>query len=557
MKQAGVTLLHFLLLYQTVFTVANNTFLGDLGEKLVLQCPDLPVNATPRLVTRWIKDGVVLATHNHSQPVPVMNHISILDDSSLNINGLMMLDDAEYECKTIPESTATPSKIRLLVAGGPKVKVNPATRLANGTWFVVKGSRVTFNCSSNSHPSQNLNWTVEDVSTKDNITRASGSKSYLDFEIINITPIDQTNYTCSAENTVSKKVEARRLELLVYYAPAYHPDCFWHHGPQLDQVLFNCSWYGAYPTPTLTVSLDGQEDGKPVLSKSQVTDNFELSLNRSMLFEGQKIICVGQHVTQNPGDNKFCTFTLAAPYPLGAPMVAAMEGSNITLTCSESKSLPPAKTTWKRGIEQVPIVPSSKYIVVEEGPQLSLTIVNATKEDQGVYFCWSENALAYKALEVYLTIRPSGSISGVVFGIFISILILAAGITVGYLMYTRRDRICLSFTFGRSTNDNGDVLNLIESDEEDILHDAVPRLPPLTNGHGPAPATTLVEIHRIQSSDHEDNVNDTDQDHHTQDLNHLHTPDHTPDYTPGHTQAHPLDHFEPDETPRRGLAGLL
>lgn len=99
----------------------------------------------------------------------------------------------------------------------------------------------------------------------------------------------------------------------------------------------------------------------------------------------------------------------AAPYPLGAPLVAAMEGSNITLTCSESKSLPPAKTTWKRGIEQVPIVPSSKYIVVEEGPQLSLTIVNATKEDQGVYFCWSENALAYKALEVYLTIRRKWS----------------------------------------------------------------------------------------------------------------------------------------------------
>ncbi|KAF5894560.1 V-set and immunoglobulin domain-containing protein 10, partial [Clarias magur] len=502
MKQVGVTLLHFLLLYQTVLTVADDIVIGELGGRLVLQCPDLPVNTTPPSVTRWIKDGVVLATHNYSQPVRVMNHISVLDNSSLNINGLMKLDEAEYECKTIPESTGTSHKIQLLVTDGPRdmeINVNPATDLANGTWFVVKESHVTFNCSSKSHPSQNLTWTVEDVSTKDNITKGFGSETCLYFEIFNITPDDQTNYTCRAENTVSKKVETRRLELLVYYAPAYHPDCIWHHGPQLDQVLFNCSWHGAYPTPTLTVSLDSQENGKPVLSKSQETDNFELSLNRSMLYEGQKITCVGQHIAQKPGDNKFCTFTLAAPYPVGAPMIAAMEGTNITLTCSESKSLPPAQTVWKRGTDQELIVPSSKYIVVEEGPKLSLTIVNATEEDQGVYFCWSENALAYKALEVYLTIRPSGSVSGVVFGVFISIFILAAGITVGYLMYTRRDRICLSFTFGRSTNDNGDVLNLIESDEEEIFHDAVPRLPPLTNGHVPAPATTLVEIHRIQS----------------------------------------------------------
>lgn len=45
-----------------------------------------------------------------------------------------------------------------------------------------------------------------------------------------------------------------------------------------------------------------------------------------------------------------------------------------------------------------------------------------------------------------------------------------------------------------------DVMTLIDSDEEDVFHDAVPRLPPLTNGHVPTPATTLVEIHCIQSS---------------------------------------------------------
>lgn len=44
-------------------------------------------------------------------------------------------------------------------------------------------------------------------------------------------------------------------------------------------------------------------------------------------------------------------------------------------------------------------------------------------------------------------------------------------------------------------------MNLIESDEEDVFHDAVPRLPPVTNGRVSAPETTLVEIHRIQSTE--------------------------------------------------------
>lgn len=44
--------------------------------------------------------------------------------------------------------------------------------------------------------------------------------------------------------------------------------------------------------------------------------------------------------------------------------------------------------------------------------------------------------------------------------------------------------------------DGEDVMNLVESDDEQIFQDAVPRLPPLTN----EPQTTLVQIHRIPSS---------------------------------------------------------
>lgn len=52
------------------------------------------------------------------------------------------------------------------------------------------------------------------------------------------------------------------------------------------------------------------------------------------------------------------------------------------------------------------------------------------------------------------------------------------------------------FLFNRQMGETGDVLNLVDSDDEQMFQDAVPQLPPVTNGH----RTTLVQIHRMPSS---------------------------------------------------------
>lgn len=77
----------------------------------------------------------------------------------------------------------------------------------------------------------------------------------------------------------------------------------------------------------------------------------------------------------------------------------------MTLICTEEQSLPPAKTIWQRTVAHLDIKPGSKYITSEEGPTFSLTIVNITKEDEGTYFCRSENPVAVRELEIYLTVK--------------------------------------------------------------------------------------------------------------------------------------------------------
>ncbi|GAA6089277.1 V-set and immunoglobulin domain-containing protein 10 [Tachysurus ichikawai] len=118
MKTSGITFLPFLLLYQTALADEEDvTVIRELGENVMLQCPDLPFNKTPSL-TRWKKNQVVLATHNHSQPQSMQHvgHISILNNSSLNIAGLMKIDLAVYVCETEPPFD-THHKVQLLVTG--------------------------------------------------------------------------------------------------------------------------------------------------------------------------------------------------------------------------------------------------------------------------------------------------------------------------------------------------------------------------------------------------------------------------------------------------------
>ncbi len=104
------------------------------------------------------------------------------------------------------------------ISEGPtsvSLAIQPASLLQNGTLYVKQGTDVYFNCSSESFPSQNLTWTVEDLAL-DSSYRASGNKSFLEFSISNIQPSDQGMYTCTSQNTLSMTTVHKSQELLVY-----------------------------------------------------------------------------------------------------------------------------------------------------------------------------------------------------------------------------------------------------------------------------------------------------------------------------------------------------
>ncbi|XP_028433988.1 V-set and immunoglobulin domain-containing protein 10 isoform X2 [Perca flavescens] len=504
---ATVALLHLCLCATVSGSDSTETALTAApGDVVRLPCYDVG-NETATLTT-WMKNGREIITSGGSSPnlSPAGQRFKVLHDGTLSIKEVIPGDEGTYMCSsTLPGNNTFHARVLLQVTRGPEnisASIGPATTLSNGTLIVYRGSTVFFNCSGSSYPSQQLTWAFRGASSS-NESLVTNSEAWLDFRIEDIQPRAQGVYSCRANNTVTHQAANKSTELLVYYVPDRHPDCMWAPENDTSHVQFICTWSGAYPPPTLCWGEDKGDQGpcwEKIFYASEVTESLSVTLNRSMLSEGQVVRCMAQHQALAQGKEKSCSFTLKPPYPEGEPLVTTLEATSLTLTCSEAMSIPPANTTWRKGLKQELIVPGSKYVLSVEGPVFKLTILNISKDDEGVYFCRSENPLAVRELEVYLTVKSSSAYTGAIIGVFIAALIVGSAAIVAKLAYSGRHRICLGDGFGQM-EDSGDVLSLVESDDdEQIFQDAVPRLPPLTNGHN----TTLVQIHRIPSSDHED-----------------------------------------------------
>ncbi|XP_061624862.1 V-set and immunoglobulin domain-containing protein 10 isoform X1 [Phyllopteryx taeniolatus] len=462
--------------------------------------------------TRWWKDG---GEAGSSEAAPtdggVGPRLQVLGDGSLNFRTVAEGDEGVYRCQaTLPGNMTWQARVKLQVASGPQnvsVSIAPSTMLSNGTLVTYRGSSVSFRCAAASYPSQRLTWSFAVASAAPGTPMASadGAPS-LAFQMEDVRPEAQGIYNCAADNTVTHAVANASAQLLVYYVPARHPECSWLQSEDSTQVRLGCAWAGCYPDPGLRwtqerkrdPSGDGDWDRGGRVLASGVTSVLWVALNRSLLGGGQTLRCVAQHLALAAGREPTCAFTLEAPRPEVSPLAWAQEGGSVTLVCTEVTSVPPADTAWWRDVGSAALAPGPKYALSREGATYSLTITNVTQDDRGTYFCRSENPLALRQAEVYLSVRASSDYTGAIIGVFIAALIVGVAAVVAKLLFANRHRVCLGGPFGPLQGGGGDVLNLVESDEEQIFQ-AVARLPPITDVRH----TTLVQIHRLPSGEQE------------------------------------------------------
>lgn len=94
--------------------------------------------------------------------------------------------------------------------------------------------------------------------------------------------------------------------------PDRHPECVWAQAQDSSHITINCTWSGAYPTPTLSWAEDlgdQQADEKGPVYSSEVTESLSVTLNRSMLSSGRTVTCSVEHPA--PSIKKTCSLTFS------------------------------------------------------------------------------------------------------------------------------------------------------------------------------------------------------------------------------------------------------
>lgn len=87
--------------------------------------------------------------------------------------------------------------------------------------------------------------------------------------------------------------------------PDSKAECVSTVAQDLSEVQLNCTWFGAYPTPTLR-----WEDG-PSDRGGEMTDSLSVTLTRDQLSSGQTLSCTGEHPAAAEGKEKLCSFTFS------------------------------------------------------------------------------------------------------------------------------------------------------------------------------------------------------------------------------------------------------
>lgn len=198
----------------------GSTVTAAPGDIALLPCY---TDSNVTILTTWMKDGREVSRGGGAspRPPPAGQRVSVLPDGRLNISRVIPEDEGSYLCNsTLPGNNTFRARVMLQVASGPEnvsVSISPATALPNGTLFTYRGSKVSFECSSFSYPSQQLTWAFRGASSS-NESLLSTSGSRLDYSIDNIQPSAQGFYSCRANNTISHQAVNKSTELLVYCA---------------------------------------------------------------------------------------------------------------------------------------------------------------------------------------------------------------------------------------------------------------------------------------------------------------------------------------------------
>ncbi|KAI4900508.1 hypothetical protein NFI96_020138, partial [Prochilodus magdalenae] len=379
----------------------------------VLYGPDLPqVDVTAYSVTdrgySALERGNVSLTCQASSNPPsqyawLYNSIEIYTGAQLTITNILRLQAGYYTC--LAQNTYINSRSRKTITltvyyppdGAPNCSIFQASNYTDLALF----------CSwVGGYPPATLKWSPY----------ANGNQMGMtNFTQIQTGPDTANNslFTCYGSHVALNITQTCSVRTWLPYG---EPQCSANSSQNKEYLMLSCSWMGGYPQALVWwASSSGDVQGT-----FQENSNI-LVLRSSVICSDKTFVCHAKHPLTK--EIKTCLLKLEPPVLITeSSVVTVFEGNDIQLTCSLSKTYPPAtEILWYNKLRQNVADTPKKYIIQRAGAWSNLTVRETDSlVDNGYYWCSATNAVGRTDMPVLLLVMkypmpPNVTISKIIF----------------------------------------------------------------------------------------------------------------------------------------------
>ncbi|XP_043969706.1 B-cell receptor CD22-like [Gambusia affinis] len=298
------------------------------GRSVTLNCSS---DANPEAKYTWRK--------NNNQSVVSKDHQFVF-------SSILSSDSGLYYCTAqneLGKKTSGPVSVQVTYAPRPpSVSVTPSG-------YIMEGSLVTLNCSSDANPEAKYTW-------RKNNNQSVVSKDH-QFVFSSILSSDSGLYYCTAQNELGKKTSVP-VSVQVTYAP---------RPPSVSVTPSGCIMEGSLVT--LTCSSDANPEAKYTWRKnndqSVISKDHQFVFSSILSSDSGLYYCTAQNELGEKTSGPVSVQVTYAPRPPSVsvtPSGEIMEGSLVTLTCS-SDANPEANYTWYKEGEKAPKASGQNFTI--------------------------------------------------------------------------------------------------------------------------------------------------------------------------------------------------
>ncbi|XP_049547172.1 neurotrimin-like, partial [Anopheles darlingi] len=210
--------------------ISDNTLLGTKlltknyiekappGEQVALRCD--VANPTNSTIIIWYKKNQPI--FQHKSKLTSDQRLKLLEDFSLQIDGVQLSDEGDYFCQLLPSNSSV--KIELQILTPPRhVHIMHGSKILNETVELNQRDRkfVLF-CSAIGHPTPQIVWSYRGRHLDEEYSRQIGIVPRKEFiEIHEVHPKHAGDYECLAQNGVGEPI-SRTVTVVVKGKPILH-----------------------------------------------------------------------------------------------------------------------------------------------------------------------------------------------------------------------------------------------------------------------------------------------------------------------------------------------